>query len=100
MKLNELEPLGSRVLVRRREAIKQTKGGIYVPEIVQDKESPQDGIIISVSEDCFSDDEVPRFCDGDKVIFSKYAGIVMTDDDGQEFVILDKDDIWIIVHED
>jgi len=91
-----IKPLGERVLV---EAIKQeetTALGIVLPEA--SKEKPQEGKIIAVGSGILKDGvRVPlEVTEGDRVLFSKYAGTEVKYD-GKEYLIMKESDIHAII---
>ncbi len=93
----KVRPLNDRVLVLRLEGEQKTAGGIIIPDTA--KEKPQEGKIIAVGTGKLNDkgDRIPLTVkEGDKVLFSKYAGneIKM---DGVEHIIMREDDILAIV---
>ena len=65
----QIEPLGTRVLIRPLDKETTTSSGIILPETA--KEKPQQGLIEAVGdeEEMFSD-----LAAGDKVLFPKYSG--------------------------
>ncbi len=68
-------PLGDRVLLELPTREEKTKGGIIIPETV-DQEKPEQGKVISVGEGRVSDDGkvIPmKVKVGDIVLFSKYG---------------------------
>lgn len=68
-------PLGDKVVLKRQEAEGKTAGGIVLPDTAKDK--PQKGEIIAVGDGHVRDDgsKTPLTVkEGDKVIFSSYAG--------------------------
>lgn len=89
----KLQPLGDRVVVQPSEEEEITKGGIILPDTV--KEKPQRGVIIAVGPGKLDEEgkripmEVKK---GDKVIYSKYAGSEIKQDD-KEVLILRESDI-------
>lgn len=89
----KLQPLGDRVVVQPSEEEEVTKGGIILPDTV--KEKPQRGVIIAVGPGRLDEEgkripmEVKK---GDKVIYSKYAGSEIKQDD-KEVLILRESDI-------
>ena len=89
----KLQPLGDRVVVQPSEEEEITKGGIYLPDTA--KEKPQRGVIIAVGPGRLDEEgkripmEVKK---GDKVIYSKYAGSEIKQDD-KEVLILRESDI-------
>lgn len=72
--------LGERVLIKPDETMNKTTGGIYLPD--ESRPIPTEGVVISAG-DLVSDIEP-----GDRVLFSKYGGHIITDDDG-EYVLID-----------
>jgi chaperonin GroES len=89
----KLQPLGDRVVVQPSEEEEITKGGIILPDTA--KEKPQRGVIIAVGPGKLDEEgkripmEVKK---GDKVIYSKYAGSEIKQDN-EEVLILRESDI-------
>ena len=89
----KLQPLGDRVVVQPSEEEEVTKGGIILPDTA--KEKPQRGVIIAVGPGRLDEEgkripmEVKK---GDKVVYSKYAGSEIKQDD-KEVLILRESDI-------
>lgn len=90
-----IKPLGNRVLVQRSKA-QTSKGGILLPDSAQEK--PKEGVILAVGPGkiCESGEcECMNVKEGDRVLFSSYAGteVKQSDSDDEEFLILSEDDI-------
>ena len=88
-----LRVLGNRVMIKVDEP-ETTEGGIHLPESAQEK--PQRGIVVGVGEGNRLEDGtlVPLDMDeGDRVIFAKYGGTEITDED-EEYLILDSEQIY------
>ena len=88
-----LKILGDRVMAKVDEA-KTTEGGIHLPEAAQEK--PQRGTVIAVGEGRRLDDgtlQPPDVEEGDQIIFGKYGGTEI-EDGGEEYLILDTDQIY------
>ena len=89
----KLEPLGDRVVVKPIAKEDVTKGGIYLPDTA--KEKPQEGEVLAVGPGRLGDDgkrlpmEVKK---GDRVIYAKYAGMELKEDD-EEYIVLRESDI-------
>ena len=89
----KLQPLGDRVVVQPSQEEEVSKGGIILPDTA--KEKPQRGVIIAVGPGRLDEEgkripmEVKK---GDKVIYSKYAGSEIKQDD-KEVLILRESDI-------
>jgi chaperonin GroES len=72
-------PLGDRVVLKRAEAEEKTAGGILLPDAAKGK--PQRGEVVSVGDGHVNDkgERVPLTVkEGDKVVFSSYAGDEIT----------------------
>ncbi|MCA9035591.1 MAG: co-chaperone GroES [Planctomycetaceae bacterium] len=86
-------PLGDRVVLKRAEAEAKTAGGIVLPDSAQGK--PQRGEVVAVG-DGHVNDKGERVAlavkEGDRVIFSSYAGdeIILGD---QTFLLMRESDI-------
>ncbi len=92
-----IQPLGDRVLVKRLEAEKKTKGGIVLPDTA--KEKPQKGEIVAVGKGRILESgkvEPLEVKKGDKVLFGKYAGNEITYKE-EEYLILKEEDILAIL---
>ncbi len=87
-----LSPLGDRVVLKQLEAEETTKSGIVLPGNAQEK--PQQAEVIAVGPGGVVDGkEVEMQVEvGDKVIYSKYAGIEVKLDD-EEFIVVRQNDI-------
>ncbi len=68
----EIQPLGSRVLVRVLEEESITPSGIVLPDTA--KEKPQRGEIVSVGDD----DELIKVAAGDVLLYPEYTGSEVT----------------------
>jgi chaperonin GroES len=89
----KLQPLGDRVVVQPSSEEEVTKGGIILPDTA--KEKPQRGVVVAVGPGRLDEagKRVPmEVKKGDKVIYSKYAGSEIKQDD-EEVLILRESDI-------
>ncbi len=92
-----VEPLGDKVVVKRLESEEQTPGGIVLPDTARDL--PRQGRVLSVGDGRMLPDgrRVPhQVREGDRVVFSSYAGTEVVVDD-QEVLIMPEDDILAIL---
>lgn len=93
----KIKPLGDRIVVKPMEAEEKTKGGIILPDTVQEK--PVEGTIVAAGPGRKSDDgkivemEVKV---GEKILYGKYSGTEVTID-GDEYLIMRESDIFAIV---
>lgn len=93
----KFRPLHDRVVIRRIEQDEKTAGGIIIPDTA--KEKPQTGEVIAVGPGARGDDNevVPLDVNqGDKVLFSKWAGTEMTID-GEDLLVMKESDIVGVV---
>jgi len=93
----KFRPLHDRVLVRRAEAETKTAGGIIIPGTAEEK--PSEGEIVAIGNGYVNDNGDVRALDvkeGDKVIFSKWAGTEVTID-GEDLMVMKESDIIGII---
>lgn len=93
----KIRPLGDRVLVEPAEEKEQNQGGIIIPDSA--KEKPTESVIVALGTGKRDDNgEVLPFevKVGDRVLVSKYGGTEVKID-GNEFKILNSDDILAVV---
>jgi chaperonin GroES len=93
----KITPLGDKVVVQVTESEEKTASGIYLPDSA--KKKPQEGKIIAVGNGRVLDNgerNKLNVKEGDRVLFSKYGGNEVTID-GEEFTILDEDQIYAII---
>jgi chaperonin GroES len=86
----KIKPLGDRVLVKLEEVEEKTAGGIFIPQTAQEK--TQTGIVEAVGED-----ETIQVKAGQKVMYDKYAGTQVSDDDGTDYLLVRYTDILAII---
>src|SRR5665648_126597 len=99
MNIKGLKPLGDRVLIKPVVEEEKSKGGILLPDTVS-KEKPQAGEILAVGPGATNKDGkiVPMTVKkGDKVVYAKYSGTDIKDDDDEDYLILSEKDILAIV---
>ena len=86
----EIQPLGSRVLVRVLEVPTVTSSGIVLPDTA--KEKPQRGEVVAIGDD----DELIKVAPGDVVLYPKYTGSEVAFD-GDEHLILEATDLLAVL---
>lgn len=92
-----LKPLGDRVILSINSEEEETVGGIVLASSA--KEKPQTGEVIAVGDGTMTQDgtKLPMNVSvGDKVLFDKYAGSEVTDEDKKYLVLHEKDIIAIV----
>lgn len=94
------KPEGVKVLVKPERVEEKTKGGIFLPQQSRDSEQTRvtRGEIVAMGPDAavrFADDRSAQV--GDMVVFSKYGGFSLDDD---EYRILNDEDIIALIEKE
>jgi chaperonin GroES len=92
-----LEPLGDKVIITRLTAEEKTAGGILLPDSAREK--PQQGRVLSVGGGGMANDGrriEPIVQEGDKVLFTTWAGQEV-EVDGDQLLILSERDILAVL---
>ena len=87
---DQVQPLGSRVLVRVMPDESITKSGIYLPDTAKDK--PQRGEVVAIGDDSGT----IKVAVGDRVLFPKFSGTEIRLD-GADHLILEATDLLAIL---
>lgn len=93
-----IEPLDDKVVVKRVDSESKSAGGIVLPENA--KEKPREGKVLSVGCGKLNGEGVrrpPQVAEGDRVLFSTYAGTEI-EVDGNELLILNEADILAVIN--
>ena len=94
----KLKPLGDKVVVQVLEQEDKTASGIYLPDSA--KKKPQEGKVVAIGDGRTLDNGEKNTLSvkvGDKVLYSKYGGNEVSVD-GEDFLILDEDQIYAILN--
>lgn len=91
----QLKPIGDRIVIKKAEAEKTTQSGIVLPESAQEK--PVYAEVVAISEDIKNDEKrKDSLAEGDKVIYSQYAGTEVTIDN-VDYIVVKYIDILAVV---
>lgn len=93
----KLQPLHSRVIVRRLESESKTAGGLIIPDTA--KEKPSEGEVLAVGPGSRDDHGKITPLDvkpGDKILFGKWSGTEVKIN-GEDLLIMNESDIFAIV---
>ena len=82
----EIQPLDDRVLVRQVKPEERSAGGIYLPDVAQEKSAQAEVVALGTSEEAWP------FQVGDRVIIDKYAGTEIRLG-GETYTILQRQDV-------
>ena len=94
----KIRPLQDRIVVKRIDAEKTTKGGIIIPDTA--KEKPIEGKVVAVGNGKVLKDGKVRPLEvkvGDTVLFGKYSGTEVKIE-GEEHVLLREDDVLAVTN--
>lgn len=94
----KLQPLNDKIVIKREEAEEKTSSGLYLPSGAQEK--PRKGKVIALGQGKYLENgkrSAFQVKEGDKVLFSSYAGseVKLGDD---EYLIMAEDDILAVVN--
>lgn len=94
----KLKPLFDKVVLKEEKLETTSKNGIFLP--VNDKEKPQIASVISVGDGGNIDGKDVKMIvkQGDKVVYSKYAGSNIKIDN-EEYVVVRQADILAIIED-
>jgi chaperonin GroES len=93
----KVKPLGDRIVVRREQAEEKTTGGILLPDSAKNK--PQRGTILAVGMGKLMKDGTRRplqVKEGDKVLFTNWAGDEYKDRDQTNILIMREEDVLAV----
>jgi chaperonin GroES len=97
-----IEPSGHRVLLKPFVIEEKTAGGIILAATTQQREqqATMRGIVVAIGVNAWKsfDDGIPWAAIGDTVVFRKYAGEVIKEDE-IEYRVTNDDDILCVVRE-
>jgi chaperonin GroES len=88
----KFKPLGERALVKVVEREETTQSGIVLPDTA--KQKPQTAEVVAVGQF----ENGVKVNEGDVIVFAKYSGTEITLD-GEDYMILDSDDILGVVED-
>lgn len=93
-----IQPLFDRVIVKRQEQSRTTASGLILPDASQEKMNQ--GIIVAVGSGNLDDDgnaQSLEVKEGDTVVFGKYSGSTIQDENNDEVLILKEKEILGII---
>ena len=93
----KIRPLHDRILVKRLEEERTSKGGIIIPDTATEK--PIQGKVVAVGNGKIQEDGKVRPLDvkvGDKILFGKYGGTEVKVD-GEELLVMREEDVMAVI---
>ncbi|MCS4486952.1 co-chaperone GroES [Staphylococcus americanisciuri] len=94
-----LKPLGSRVVIEKKEQEQTTKSGIVLTESA--KESSNEGVVVAVGPGRLLDNGqrvAPEVQVGDRVVFQQYGGTEVKRNDAK-YLVLDAEEVLAVIEE-
>jgi co-chaperonin GroES (HSP10) len=89
----KIRPLGSKVLLKEKEAPKYFKGtSILIPQTAQDKEYM--GYVVKMGKNVANVEE------GDLVKYAKHIQVIEMEHEGEDHFLIDEKDIHAIIEDD
>ena len=92
----KIKPLGDRVVIKNLEAEETTRGGIILTNSAKEKPVMAEVLAVGPGGNVDGKDIVMHVAEGQKVIYSKYAGTEVKLD-GEEYIIVRQSDILAVV---
>ena len=90
-------PTGGHLLVLPEKVEEKTKGGIYLPKTTQEKEQQAAtvGTLIAIGPTAWKDlDDGSAWAEvGNKISYSRYAGVSMDGMDNESYVLINDNDV-------
>ena len=90
-------PTGGHLLVLPKKVEEKTEGGIILLKDSVDKEqrASTEGTLVAVGSSAWADldDGEPWAMIGDKISYSRYAGVDMIGKDGEQYVLINDNDV-------
>ncbi len=92
----KIKPLGDRVVIKNLEAEETTRGGIILAGAAKEKPVMAEVLAVGPGGNVDGKEITMHVAEGQKVIYSKYAGTEVKLD-GEEFIIVRQGDILAVV---
>lgn len=106
MNTSGIYPTTNRVLIKPEQVLKQ-KGMIEIPETARSRSQMAQsvGVLVAAGKTAWADDTVNFNCNapakvGDRVLYSKYAGVMLKGADGEEYRLVYDQDITALVSDE
>ena len=92
----KIKPLGDRVVIKNLEAEETTKGGLLLTSAAKEKPQMAEVLAVGPGGNVDGKEITMQVKEGQKVIYSKYAGTDVKMD-GEEYIIVRQNDILAVV---
>ena len=92
----KIKPLGDRVVIKNLEAEETTRGGIILAGAAKEKPVMAEVLAVGPGGNVDGKEITMHVAEGQKVIYSKYAGTEVKLD-GEEYIIVRQSDILAVV---
>jgi co-chaperonin GroES (HSP10) len=100
-----VKPAGHRILINPKLLEEKTKGGIIIPidQVKKEQMAVVEGIVLDIGPTAYADQDVPWCKIGDKVLYQKYVGMRVPNEDGtfrDDLLLINDLDVCAVVQED
>lgn len=96
-----LKVVGDRVLIKPKDLERKSKGGILIEYADMEKAhkmATQEGEIVDIGPEAYSEYKEPWVKVGDRVIFAQYAGKFIEDPDTEDkYIVINDIDVQIVI---
>lgn len=89
----KIKPIGQRIVLKTLKKEEKTVSGILILD--SSKEKPVFAEVVEISKDIENMNDINI---GDKVLYTKYKGTTIQNND-EEYIVIDKDDVLAIIEE-
>lgn len=96
MNASGISPADVKALVKPDPVEQKTAGGIWKPESTQDRDkyATTRGTLVATGPNAFAEwGEGNRLQPGSRVVFAQYAGLRIKGDDGEDYLIVNDEDV-------
>ena len=95
-----IHPKGERILIQPEEVEKVSQGGIIMLDSEKQGLAQVYGHLVAHGVDAWSDYAEPFAAVGDRIMFAKYGGLLVTGMDGVAYRVMNDTDVTATVHEE
>lgn len=97
----KIRPIQNRILVRRDPPTEKTKGGLYIPEISQEKLTR--GVVLAAGPGKLADNGFfvkTELKEGDHIVFGKYSGSEVEHRGEDDKIFMTEDEILGVIEDE
>ena len=94
-----IDPIQYKVLILPDTVESEMESGLFIPDTVKEKEQAAAvrGVLVAMGTQAFEEIEIKKPVVGERVLFSKYAGMIVMGNDKVEYRLCNDQDICAII---